>query len=829
MPDNRRYFRDIPAKEDAAPGTHVPGDSGNGTADVTLQAASTAGYGLARIATSADVDGGTQDRVVDAAELLRRINAIYNLLPDENITPRFDGAVGQVNQDGTIVWSVVSGGGEGGGGITVQQATAIVNGILAQRGFDTPSARNDAIAVALDELQAVKDITFDTGTNVLTIEYNDSRGNSTINLSHLAGGGGGGGILTFTATLSQATNDLTLTVNGTPHVVELDKFVNNNAAGLVIDPNRSAELGGAPNYTLSIPTLALDGTQDTLDVSLAALAGGGGTGAAEVLSGARDPISTDGAANNLWINTTNLTLWFRENTTWAQLPSGGGGSTGDAFVELDPFEPVTGDFNFSGITSGNTVTGSIGTQEFPDGRATAKLANGHFFVNGRGAFYSTDGTLVSAGSRSSLRYVFDAAFGAGVYVAVGSIDSNPTPGIFRGTTPQLSSGTAGPTTGDSYLTGIAFGDNKFVAVGTKDLNLALTFAPSTAAADANVYTSPDGITWTEQTPTGLGHALFRIKFLAGKWWGLGRATDSSANNLYTSTDGIAWTLVPDSANTGNIVQFGTRLYRWGDGSFISADNGATWTTPTEAFPGNSIGVFGNILYAYGNNVSSEQDLIYSSTDGETWSAREYASGVAGSFAGFGYESVGTDDVFIQAYAPNHSVPGFRVFYFERIPVQGDVASGGGNGGGGDGTDQTARDAAAAAQSTADTARSKNIDAVAFDAGTRVLRITFEDATFKEATIPGGTSTGTGGNPLVSATLDKANNVINFTLNDGTIVPLTGTDIINLTAAQLATELLFTTSSRDLTLPAQRAFNFPTGGGNILEVLQLGAITQQEAD
>ena len=64
---------------------------------------------------------------------------------------------------------------------------------------------------------------------------------------------------------------------------------------------------------------------------------------------------------------------------------------------------------------------------------------------------------------------------------------------------------------------IAYGDNLFVAI-----------------ADGFLYTSPDGVTWTNRgLPTQGRHTISHVAFGAGRFVGVG-------NSIVSSDDGISW-------------------------------------------------------------------------------------------------------------------------------------------------------------------------------------------------------------------------------------------------------------------------------------------------
>jgi PKD repeat protein len=136
------------------------------------------------------------------------------------------------------------------------------------------------------------------------------------------------------------------------------------------------------------------------------------------------------------------------------------------------------------------------------------------------AFHSTDGFRWTQATLASLPELRDVAYGAGAFVAVG----------MDGTILRSTDGGQGwnqmTAPGSQTLESIAYGDGVFVAVG-----------------GTKVYTSPDGITWTDRSA---GHSLeswhsfdsveFTAgKFIAGGWY----------SGLHVSLNGgVTWSETP---------------------------------------------------------------------------------------------------------------------------------------------------------------------------------------------------------------------------------------------------------------------------------------------
>jgi hypothetical protein len=164
-----------------------------------------------------------------------------------------------------------------------------------------------------------------------------------------------------------------------------------------------------------------------------------------------------------------------------------------------------------------------------------------------------------------------------------------------------------------YIFPIAYGNNKFVAVGY----------------GGTMAYSADGVTWTDELWAGrvfTAIAWGNSKFVAGE--------GASSGKMATSTDGVTWTAGTDST-------FGTSRIQsiaWGNGKFVaggedgkmaySAD-GVTWTAVDTGTLFDYVNSSGTTVkaainaIAYGNGkfvaVGSSGKMAYSA-DGETWTA-----------------------------------------------------------------------------------------------------------------------------------------------------------------------------------------------------------------
>jgi hypothetical protein len=157
------------------------------------------------------------------------------------------------------------------------------------------------------------------------------------------------------------------------------------------------------------------------------------------------------------------------------------------------------------------------------------------------------------------------------------------------------------------------------------------------SAFRGVYSSSDGITWTEQGTDALPQALSQVVSVVfnNKMWVIGgRQTDNNGSRkVYSSSDGITWTeagtdALPTGLKLHTGVVYDEKMWVFGGltgvGSFsarvYSSSDGATWTEQgTDSLPGNiynaGAAVLNNKMYLIGG---TGQDTIYESIDGITW-------------------------------------------------------------------------------------------------------------------------------------------------------------------------------------------------------------------
>jgi hypothetical protein len=235
-------------------------------------------------------------------------------------------------------------------------------------------------------------------------------------------------------------------------------------------------------------------------------------------------------------------------------------------------------------------------------------------------------------------------YGNGQFVAVGdngTILTSPD-GV---TWTSRGSGTS------SNLNSVTYGNRQYVAVGGN-----------------SVLGSTDGIIWNSYNDSinyiGLGGgsqvghgSLSFISYGNGQYWaifGLG----SMGDYIVASSDGIGWQSMAEASFMGmytfNTCSNGARIVLgWqspGTHPFISTNNG-TWNDYNPGISQFTCGTYGNGLYVVMGS------LIFTSTDGSTWTTQGYTTPAAAyNFITYGdsqYVAVGSSGTIINSPDGNH--------------------------------------------------------------------------------------------------------------------------------------------------------------------------------
>ena len=195
--------------------------------------------------------------------------------------------------------------------------------------------------------------------------------------------------------------------------------------------------------------------------------------------------------------------------------------------------------------------------------------------------------------------LWGSAFGASTYVLVGDFGE-----IW--TSPDGTTWTrrTNPDPNRQDLRGLTYGGGQFVAV----------VGGCFSCAQGTVLRSPDGVAWTLQ---GVPEAtfLYGVTYGGGQYVAVG-----PGGRVITSPDAIAWTQrTSNTTQTLNGVTFGGGLYvAVGDShEVVTSPDGVTWTVQTAGVPA-SVGNLHGVAYAGGVFVAVGDGGIITSPDASTW-------------------------------------------------------------------------------------------------------------------------------------------------------------------------------------------------------------------
>jgi uncharacterized delta-60 repeat protein len=297
------------------------------------------------------------------------------------------------------------------------------------------------------------------------------------------------------------------------------------------------------------------------------------------------------------------------------------------------------------LTSSNGIDWTSGTAGSPYPLYGATYGNGTFVAVGDGGTIvtSTTGTAWTSGASGIYNTLLGAAYINSTFVVVG----NGTILTSSDTAATWTSSTSGPTY-DLYAA--TFGNNTFVSVGTRGTILTSTDGASWTNADLgttgnyfygaaygnntfvvvgdageggrSIFTSSDGITWSNNTPSGTEwiSTLWSVTFGNGTFVAVG-----SSGAIVTSTDGIDWTSNDfGTYDNLNAVAFGNGVFVavGSSGTILTSSNGIDWTSRDSGSSNTFYGVtFGNNTFVAVGDAGDGGRSILTSGDGITWTSR----------------------------------------------------------------------------------------------------------------------------------------------------------------------------------------------------------------
>ena len=191
----------------------------------------------------------------------------------------------------------------------------------------------------------------------------------------------------------------------------------------------------------------------------------------------------------------------------------------------------------------------------------------------------------------------------------------------------LSNSWSSSSSGVRTISDCVWTGTQFVAIGAATVGA--------SQPDSKIYTSTDGLVWTQQT-TPTGAYPFDGRVIA---YGNGTLVVGGANTVdgrggiafYSTDNGVTWT-------RGGFISSIPKSITFGNGTFVvvgdyatdySTNHGATWTqAPTgQTYLGRSV-TFGNNLFVKSTrstNLSDSTASIFASPDGLTWTQATYST------------------------------------------------------------------------------------------------------------------------------------------------------------------------------------------------------------
>lgn len=177
------------------------------------------------------------------------------------------------------------------------------------------------------------------------------------------------------------------------------------------------------------------------------------------------------------------------------------------------------------------------------------------------------------------------------------------------------------------------------ASGTESVNCAVWHSGAslfvvglTSSTTTNVETSPDGVTWTQQTapnalPRGYASGAGSSAGAASSGTAIVMLTAGSSNQCIRSTDAVTWAAITLPATIAwSAVAYNARSRKWMvlgvSGIATSTDDGLTWSTTGLALPFTtnigSLVTYGRMWIATGTRGGSNNVVAVSIDDGVSW-------------------------------------------------------------------------------------------------------------------------------------------------------------------------------------------------------------------
>ena len=232
--------------------------------------------------------------------------------------------------------------------------------------------------------------------------------------------------------------------------------------------------------------------------------------------------------------------------------------------------------------------------------------------------------LIPSWSASSAT-IIPGAFGNGIYVSVNGNNSSTSLDAFNWTQHTVD-GSASPG-----LDCVTFGKGLFVAGGSS----------------GKIYTSPDGINWTNQTGSSSVPNFLAIAF------GNNTFVATNFSGIYSSSDLVTWTIFASGRFTGVAYGNGIFLAVGRDGAQSSID-GTSWSPiSTPLLDGIVFGANSFVALKQSRAGGVHDGYVVYSNDASTWRSTETGNGSPGTL-GFGNNTFFENNKFVANSMRTHS-------------------------------------------------------------------------------------------------------------------------------------------------------------------------------
>ena len=319
-----------------------------------------------------------------------------------------------------------------------------------------------------------------------------------------------------------------------------------------------------------------------------------GNGVFVAVGGTRFPVGTAGVI----LSSVDGVRWVRRDAGRADYLNGvayGNGmfvAVGQAFATPDTILTSTDGVTWAARATGpSTYLRSIA------------FGNGRFIAVGSGGavMRSTNGLVWELYASGAPGELYGVSYGNGTFVAVGLYNALLT-STDNGTT--WINRNSGPIR-YVFLYGVTYGNGAFMAVG---YDVEKPYGPGP------VFTSPNGITWTERT-TSIS-ALHGVAAGAGTFVAV-----SDCGAIATSPTGGAWTrrtLGPASSLNGVAIGSQAAVAVGDDGIILSSPDGTQWTSRISG----TTNPLRAVAFGTTNFVAvGDRGAVVTSVDGAAWTAR----------------------------------------------------------------------------------------------------------------------------------------------------------------------------------------------------------------